>query len=342
MKTRIFISLMMLIGLTSIVFSQKVASTSMQFLKVMPCARATAMGDAYTVWAHGAEAVFWNPSGVALTEGFQFTTTYTNWIFDAKQYAIGLAMQFGNFGSVGLQFQYVDYGSFEEALLPLEKGANPYEPYLTGRIFRPYSYLAGLTYARSLIEKFALGITVKYAHESLFDQKKVITLTQTPGIYGTEVKTYTDALLFDVGIRYNTGFRTVQVAASIQNFGPSFKYAVDLAHAPILFRTGIAGDIIGQNSLLIEDPKNRLGFAIELFQPNDYSQQIHTGFEYEFAKIIALRLGYKFNYDVEGLTFGVGIKQEISKSIILIDYSYGSMGKYLESAHRFSIGVQMP
>jgi hypothetical protein len=34
---------------SSSALSQKVGSTSMQFLKVMPCARATAMGDAYSV-----------------------------------------------------------------------------------------------------------------------------------------------------------------------------------------------------------------------------------------------------------------------------------------------------
>jgi len=35
----------------------------------MPCARATAMGDAYSVIASGADAVFWNPAGLASIEG---------------------------------------------------------------------------------------------------------------------------------------------------------------------------------------------------------------------------------------------------------------------------------
>jgi hypothetical protein len=50
---------------TSASNAQKVGSTSMQFLKVMPSARATALGEAYSVWATGAEAVFWNPAGLA-------------------------------------------------------------------------------------------------------------------------------------------------------------------------------------------------------------------------------------------------------------------------------------
>src|SRR3989304_8947416 len=61
-------------------FAQKVGSTSMQFLKVLPCARATALGEAYSVWASGAEAVFWNPSGLALIDGQEISTTYIDWL----------------------------------------------------------------------------------------------------------------------------------------------------------------------------------------------------------------------------------------------------------------------
>jgi len=51
-------------------WAQKVGTTSMQFLKVMPVARATALGDAFVALAEGVESVFWNPSGLALAEGF--------------------------------------------------------------------------------------------------------------------------------------------------------------------------------------------------------------------------------------------------------------------------------
>jgi hypothetical protein len=109
----------MISAVVSTAFSQKVASTSLQFLKVMPCARATALGDAYSAWATGAEAVFWNPSGVALTEKYDISATFIKWIFDSKQAAISYAMSLGDFGALGLQLQYVDYGSFEETILSI-------------------------------------------------------------------------------------------------------------------------------------------------------------------------------------------------------------------------------
>jgi opacity protein-like surface antigen len=110
------------------------------------------------------------------------------------------------------------------------------------------------------------------------------------------------------------------------------------------FRVGVAADFIGPNSLLSENQENRLGAAIDIFQPNDYSQQIHAGIEYEYAHTLALRIGYKYNYDSEGLTFGGGIEQVVSGIHLTVDYSYGSMGTYIGSfgnTHRISLGVEL-
>ena len=135
-------------------FAQKVGSTSMQFLKVMPCARATALGEAYTVWATGAEAIFWNPAGLATVDKMEFSTTYIDWLFDAKQGALSYALSIQGLGAVGVQFQYVDFGEFEETTNERPYISNPDGPGLTGRLFSPFSYLVGISYARYLTDKF--------------------------------------------------------------------------------------------------------------------------------------------------------------------------------------------
>jgi len=331
---------------------QKAGTTSMQFLKVMPCARATALGDAYSVVATGAEALFWNPAGLAWAENPQASLTYINWIFDSKLYDLAYAMPLGNVGSVGLQLQYVDYGNFDESI---SNGSAYYPgqslPYLTGRTFKPYSYLAGLTYATKLTDKFSFGITAKYAYESLYDQSA--TAIQTDG-NGTAVNSYSvDAkrgvFLFDAGFRYNTGFKTIQIAACTQNFGPDIKYSsqyqVTSYPAPLEFRLGIAGDLIGKNSLFIEDANNRLGLMFDLFLANDADQQEHIGLEYEFANMFSLRAGYKLNYVTEGLTFGAGVHQTVGGLKLSVDYSYGAMdaiiSNYTGNVHRISLGVEI-
>ena len=322
------------------VFAQKVGSTSMQFLKVMPCARATALGDAYSVWASGAEAVFWNPSGLALAESQELSLTYVDWIFDTRQGALSYAAPLGDIGTVGFQFQYVDFGEFEETSLNRPFIQDTLYPGLTGRTFHPFSYLIGVTYARSLTDKFSVGLSAKYAHESLFDGQ-IVSAMVNQGAF-ENVKTWANGLMFDLGVRYNTGFRSIQIAASVQNFGPNVEYAKESSPVPLLFRFGIAADMIGTNALLLSSEEdNRLSVAFDLFQPNDYAQQEHVGVEYEYAGSFALRAGYKINYDSEGLTVGGGLKHTFGLVKLSVDYSYGSIGKYLGSVQRFSLGAKI-
>jgi hypothetical protein len=320
-------------------FAQKVGSTSMHFLHVMPCARATAMGDAYSTLASGAEAVFWNPGGVALVRNHQFSTTYVNWIFDTQQGAFSYATSLGDLGALGFQIQYVDFGDFEETSNQAPYIKNPDAPGMTGRTFRPFSYLVGITYARNLTDRFSTGISVKYARESLFDGT-MVNAQVSQGTY-ENVRTWGAGLLFDFGVRYNTGFRSIQLGASVHNFGADVKYAMESNPAPLLFRFGIVANVIGPDALLLSGEDDRMTVAFDLFQPNDYSQQAHAGIEYEFAGTFALRAGYKMNYDSEGLTLGMGLKQAIGAVALVLDYSYGSMGPYLGSAQRISLGAEL-
>lgn len=325
--------------LSSAAFSQKVGSTSMQFLKVMPVARATAMGDAYSVLASGADAVFWNPAGVAYTEASEVSLTYLKWIFDTQQGALSYATTIGGFGSLGLQLQYVDFGEIEEALWTAPYKDNIDFPGLTGRTFRPFTYLVGLTYANRLTDKFSTGLTIKYAHESLYDGKAHQAVTSKGDT--VMVNTWADGMMFDFGLQYNTGYKSIRVAASVQNFGANVKYANEGNSIPLALRVGIATDVIGVDGIFGSSETNRLTGAFDLFQPNDYEQQAHAGVEYEYAKTFSLRAGYKFNYDADGFTSGVGFQHQSGSMRIMVDYSFGQMSYNLGNVHRISVGVKL-
>ncbi len=322
-------------------FGQKVGSTSMQFLKVMPSARAAALGEAYSVWATGAEAIFWNPGGLAAMENMEFSSTYIDWLFDSQQGALSYAMSIRGFGSVGFQVQYVDFGEFEETSAQRPYINDPERVGLTGRTFRPFSYLIGISYARYLTERFSVGISMKYAHESLFDGSRVTSMIRQ-GVF-EEVNTWANGLLFDFGIRYNTGYRSIHLASAVQNFGADVKYANESNPVPLLFRFGIGADLMGPNGLMVSGSEdNRFSVAFDIFHPNDYAQQGHMGAEYEFSNAIALRAGYKFNYDYDGLTLGGGVKHTMGGVKLSVDYSYGAMGTYLGNVQRISLGVRLP
>lgn len=339
MKTvRLYLLPLLAIALfTTSAWSQKVGSTSMQFLKVMPVARATAMGEAYSVLATGAEAIFWNPAGVASTEYIEASLSYVNWIQDTQQGALGLAASLGDYGTVGVQFQYIDFGQIDEALWDSPFKDDIEYPGLTGRQFRPYAFLLGITYAYQLTDKFSTGLTAKYAHESLYNGNTIAAFTSQGQTM--DAKTWANGIMFDFGIRYNTGFRSIRLGASVQNFGPNVTYADEDNSIPLALRVGIAADVIGADPLLMPMEDNRLTVAFDLFQPNDYTQQAHIGMEYEFSEMIALRGGYKFNYDADGLTAGVGFRQNLSGTRVCVDYSYGALDYSLGGVHRISIGA---
>lgn len=331
----VLLVLLALCGPTT-VCAQKVGSTSMQFLKVLPSARATAVGEAYSAWAAGAEAIFWNPAGLALSQKHEISLTYTDWLFDARQGAFAYAHHLGALGAVGLQVQYVDFGEFEETTNERPYISDPNQPGMTGRTFRPFSYVVGVTYARHLTDRFALGLGAKYAQESLFDGGTV-TAQIRQGVF-EEVDTRASGILFDFGIRYETGFRSIEIASSVQNFGPNVTYAVESYPVPLLFRVGIAADLVGPNGLFLGDRQgSQVRAAVDLFHPNDYAQQMHCGIEYEYAQVLSLRGGYKFFYDSDGLTLGAGLRYTLGDLGFSVDYSYGSMGDYLDHVQRFSL-----
>lgn len=319
---------------------QKVGSTSMQFLKVMPSARGAALGEAYSVLGSGADAVHWNPAGIVHVNGHEFGATYINWLMDARQGSFAYAFRLGRLGALGFQLQYVDFGEFEETTNERPFINNPDAPGLTGRTFRPNSILIGTAFARELTDRFAIGFGIKYARESLFDQATVSAAVRQGTI--EDVNTWASGLLFDFGIRYATGFRSIEVASVVQNFGPDVTYAVESYPVPLMFRVGISGNLIGREALFITgNPNTRVRAAVDLFHPNDYAQQLHGGIEYTYLEVFSLRGGYKFFYDSDGLTLGAGVSPSFGSTAVSVDYSFGSMGTYLGNVQRVSLGVSI-
>lgn len=343
-RSRLFFAAVLLTAAMGHSFAQKVGTTSLQFLKVMPNARAAAMGEAYVSIVSGIDGVFWNPAAVAYVSGHEASITHIQWIFETSQNALAYGVSLGNWGSVAAQFQFTDVGTIKETRVErlgfVGTGAGTeYNPGLTGETFTPISWIVGVTYAKSLTDKFSSGLSVKYAYESLWRDgtAKVVVDSVTH-----EFKTYASTFLFDFGMQYETGFRSTKIGASVQNFGPQVQFARDRFAAPLHFRLGISSNILGLNALFVEDPLNRVTFSYDILQPNDYNQQMHFGVEYEFGSLLAFRSGYKLNYDTDGWTFGGGVRTDLIGFLVGLDYSYADMGKDLGQVHRLSLGFNFP
>lgn len=298
----------------------KVGTTSFQFLKVFPGARANALAGAFTTLADNSEAMFWNPAGLARVSGFDASAGYVGWFMDVRHYSFSAAYNWGDIGVFGFQGIVADVGDIEVTTVDRLGFVNGvYNPGLTGEVIRPSSMVLGVSFARNLTDKFAFGITVKYVREDLVYEKA-------------------NALVFDGGLTFNSGFKSIVIGASLRHFGQEVKFIDKSYPLPQTFNIGISSYLISPNDPLITSLDNQsLLFSYDMIQPRDYDQMHSVGLEYGYDNMLYLRGGYSFNNDQEKLSAGLGLKYEKYR----IDYSFNDYGDYLKSVHRITVGFEI-
>ena len=124
---------------------------------------------------------------------------------------------------------------------------------------------------------------------------------------------------------------------SIRNFGNAVKYEEITTQLPMTFAVGGVIDVLdvlrpgqsGNNSLLA---------SMEFTHPNNYSERLHMGLEYNLGEMIAVRGGYVTNHDVKGWSGGFGIQRSIGGASGEISYSYSNM-EIFNSVNRFAIMI---
>ncbi len=319
---------------------EKVGTTSFQFLKVMTSARYTAMGEAASATAMNSQAVYFNPAGLVYVKNIDVAADYLDWFLDITHLSLSAAYTVPGLGTFGFQGMMTDVGEIRVTSVDaLGFVGDKYLGY-TGEVLTPGAQVFGLSFAKQLTEKFSFGLSVKYAREDL-------------GVKST------GNIMFDAGLIYDTGFRSIKIAATVRNFGPDVRYIDeqiitrydaenDTSYTqtytgkqyplPQTLNIGIATYLIsGNESLIMDSESQTLLLAFDMVQPRDFDQQYNIGLEYGFQNILFLRGGYKINYDSESFSLGFGL----AYSNIRVDYSYSDFGDYLDSVHRFSLGFAM-
>ena len=104
---------------------------------------------------------------------------------------------------------------------------------------------------------------------------------------------------------------------------------------PLLFRVGLAWDAVAMGD-------HTVVLSTDAAHPNDNSEYVNIGGEYDFRGLFALRAGYKSLFETDGeqgLTLGAGLKIRLERALAAqIDYAYADFGR-LEATHWFTIGL---
>ena len=302
---------------------KKVAQTGLQFLKVDVGARAAAMGGAYLVAGYDATSMFYNPAGIAnISSDFDIFAGQTQWIADIKYNTAAIVKNFENIGAIGISFIIADYG---DNIIGTQVAANDKGYVETGNL-DVGAYAIGLSYAKQLTEKFTVGAQIRYVGQNLGENLMAD---------GNTVENKVNGLSFDFGTIFYPGFKSFRFGVSVRNFSADYQYEEESFELPLTFAIGVAMNVLDFTEMRNED--HSLLVTVDAIHPRDYSERINLGAEYWFNNMFALRGGYKFNYDEEGLTAGLGVKLNISKMNLKLDYSYTDFGVF-NSVNRFSVG----
>jgi hypothetical protein len=114
------------------------------------------------------------------------------------------------------------------------------------------------------------------------------------------------------------------------NYNPDARLKTEPWPLPLIFRVGIAMDLVGGNDPIVHSENNRFTLAIDGVHPNDNTEKVNIGGEYAWNENVFARLGYKINYDMEKWTFGVGLKFNIGSNQVGFDYAlinFNDLGK---------------
>jgi hypothetical protein len=299
---------------------EKLAQTGMKFLTVSVDPRAAAMGNAMTAVEGASMALFQNPASMAWQQtAFNAGFGYATWLADINYNQASLSFQpaAGRYGIFGLSLLFVDYGDLQGTVR-----ADNEDGFVDTGNFSPSALSVGFGYAKVLTDRFSVGGQVKLAYQDLGNS---VDRVDEGGNF-VNVTNDMSVLAFDFGVFYRTGFRSLNFAVSARNFAQEITFEEESFQLPLTLRLGVSMNLMD----LVESASQTHAFllAIDAETPRDFSEQIRIGGEYTFLNTIALRAGYVFPTDEQGISLGVGFQQTLGGVGFSADYAYTDYGAF--------------
>lgn len=324
----------------------RVGTTACNFLETGVGSDGMAMGDAYVAIPGKLSSFYWNPAGLAHMKSGEFLFMQQPWVVDINTTAFAGAFVVPGVGVVSLGVQHIDYGDMEVTTMDMQEG--------TGEKFTSNEYSLSLGFARKLAQWFSFGANAKYVSSQIWHTKS-------------------SAMAVDLGALVSTGFFSLtgktedglNIGMSIANYGTKIKYdgidlvyPIDIAYdesgnfkdvpaqfrmseweLPLIFRIGVS-------YIPINNTYNRLTLAADALHPNNNSESINLGAEYELklpgTGSLFARGGYKglfMDESIYGLTFGGGIQiNMLGNTALKIDYAFRDMD-VLGNIHVYTFGI---
>ncbi|MBN2093434.1 PorV/PorQ family protein [candidate division KSB1 bacterium] len=317
--------------------SDKSGTTAAQFLKIGVGARAMGLGGAFVAHADDIFSLYWNPAGINKVKSLTLGGSYTQWFADIHHQFFGLVLPVNSSSCVGFQAAALTMDPVEITTID--------SPHGTDEFYDAGDLSIGVSYATSVTNFFALGITAKYIQQQIYNESA-------------------STFAFDIGSVLDIPFYGLKMGMAFSNFGGKLKLdGRDLTKEydlnpnntlndgvetrlktepwdlPVNFSVGLAIDIFGMNGKSVSPSHiHRLTLDITGNHPADASEYVNVGLEYTFNRLLILRGGYKSSRDVEKMFYGAGLFIPLGRTDFTFDYALASFEE-LDYIHIFSASI---
>lgn len=309
--------------------NKKLAQTGLKFLAANMDARSGALGSAFTSLEAGSIMMFHNPAGMARQEAFaDVSLGYMTWIADIQYTYAGVSFApFDHqYGVIGVNITNVNYGEFYGTIR-----ADNFLGYIETGVYAPKAMAIGISYANALSDKFSVGGNIKYAMQDLGSAYLGVDASGNM----IEAKNKLDVVVFDFGLLYRTGFKSLNFGMTVKNFSKELQYFEDQFQLPLTFKIGLSMNMFDlmQN---MDPATHNLLLSVDAIHHRDYPEQLDFGAEYNFMNMVSLRAGYVYPADEQSYSLGVGLKQSFAGYNLGVDYAYTPFGIF-DPVHRVSL-----
>ncbi|MDI6640823.1 MAG: PorV/PorQ family protein [Elusimicrobiota bacterium] len=286
--------------------------TNLEFLKITPGARPTALGEAFVALSDDINSVSFNPAGLGFNFQSEFQATYSLWLAEIKYGFLGYH-QPTKIGNFALNSLYL----ITPKIMRIEEGA------IKSNSIKPYALSGNISYGKKIYKNLSLGLTLKSVQEVLDPENNYRTF----------------AFCSDAGVLYRSSNEVLSFGYAAQNVGVGGG-AVKL---PVIHRLGTAF------KFSIPQQYSNINISFEATKQEYSNWSYSIGIEHIGAKILSLRIGYKYYTDKhirKNLTtsifqrfdfwrFGIGLNIKG----IEIDYAYQPVAT-VGDTHRISFGAK--
>lgn len=284
-------------------------TTAATFLKFSQSSRQSAMAGAYSAVGDDSGVIFSNPAGMVKANKTQISMGFTSYIQDTKLGLLSYILKKDN-SSFGFAVSAFNVDGIEKRGLIDQTGVAAAEGTFEANDVAVFLSYAKKDVFKNLMDNLSAGVNFKIIRSEIYHSNAV-------------------AVAADIGFLYEYD-KNINFAFVISNLGTEMKYEDEGDKLPLSIKAG-AGYRYNNLNLSAEIEEYLYD---EIFYPS-------FGLEYFLKNSLALRLGYRFNYDTSNLGNEVGFSAGfgIITKDVSFNYAYVPFGE-LGDINKFELGIK--